>query len=254
MAAPLLAFSGNFGIHGYGLAIASGLMIALWSASQHPWCRLLGTADAFINLITTSVFVGIIGGRALYSFTEWGTFDHWTDIFFPWEGGFSVWGTVIALLIFLPAYTYYHRFPVFLTLDLCGLYALLVHAISRLGCWHAGCCGGLPSTYPWALPNSEGILAHPTQLYSALLLLICFIIVKTVLSRRENPPGRIIAWYIMCISFERLIVDFWREDRIMTLWSPTYSVHQIIAVTMLLIGIALFILSSWLNHKPYEHI
>jgi len=254
MPAPLITFSENFGIHGYGVAIASGVMIALWCASRHPWCRAFGSSEKFIDLVTSSVFVGILGGRALYALTQWNTFDHVTDVFRIWEGGFSIWGTVIALIFFLPFYAARHQLPLLLTLDLCALYAPLVHAISRLGCWHAGCCGGMPTTVPWALCNEYGVLSHPTQLYSAILLFMFFIILKKYLSRVYTRPGYVLAWYMIVIALERGIVDFWRGDRIMSAWSSICSVHQLIALVMFIMGVVALMISSRINYKPYEYL
>jgi phosphatidylglycerol:prolipoprotein diacylglycerol transferase len=254
MAAPLITFSGNFGIHGYGVAIATGVLIALWWASRHPWCRFFGSSERFVDFVISCVFVGILGGRLLYALTQWDTFEHVTDVFRIWEGGFSVWGTVIAIIIFLPFYAARHKLPVLLALDLCALYALLVHAIARLGCWYAGCCGGISTGLPWGLRNHEGVLSHPTQLYSAGILFLFFIILKRYLSRRYHRPGNILAWYMIGIALERGIVDFWREDRLMTLWSSMYSVHQLIALGMFVVGVATLIISYRLNCKPYEYL
>ncbi len=40
-------------------------------------------------------------------------------------------------------------------------------AVGRLGCFHAGCCFGVPSNLPWAVifPNVDQQPRHPTQLY-----------------------------------------------------------------------------------------
>src|SRR4051812_12119566 len=40
--------------------------------------------------------------------------------------------------------------------------------IGRIGCFFTGCCGGLPYSGFCAVPNSEGIPSHPTQLYEML--------------------------------------------------------------------------------------
>lgn len=40
-------------------------------------------------------------------------------------------------------------------------------AVGRLGCFHVGCCFGLPTNLPWAVvfPNVDQQPRHPTQLY-----------------------------------------------------------------------------------------
>ena len=40
-------------------------------------------------------------------------------------------------------------------------------AIGRLGCFHAGCCHGTPTTLPWGVDFGDGVARHPTQLYES---------------------------------------------------------------------------------------
>jgi phosphatidylglycerol---prolipoprotein diacylglyceryl transferase len=40
--------------------------------------------------------------------------------------------------------------------------------IGRIGCFLRGCCVGIRSSVPWAMDFGDGVLRHPTQLYSSI--------------------------------------------------------------------------------------
>jgi len=251
----LIHLYGPIAIHGYGVAICIGLCIALWCATQHVWCRrYIGTAR-FIDLILSAIGAGIIGGRILYSITEWHEFSTWLEIGALWDGGFSLLGTIIAVLCFIPWYSWRHNIPYFPTIDLCALYAPLFQSIARLGCLWAGCCSGIISTVPWAIYDETGtFFVHPTQLYSTLALLFVFLFLRFVITRYFKQPGHILAWYLFSAGIERATLDFWRADHY-THSATTHwiSGHQILALSISFVGLIILVYASFFLQREHTY-
>lgn len=236
----LVHIYGPFSIQSFGVMIALGLIIFVWLAGRHPLRTNYMSFDSFMDLIIVGIMSGIIGGRLLYCFTEWGSLNHWYDVFSVWEGGLSLLGTVIACGITLPLYLHYKTIPVLPTLDLVGLYAPLLQGISRIGCFLAGCCYGKPM-----INNFLCLQFHPTQLYSAALLITIFFILRYFYKTKVVHQGQPFALYLMLTSSERFFVDFFRGDRefIVNEFLSVLSLHQWISLLLFGIGVIVYIKS-----------
>ena len=232
MSKPLLHIWGPFSIQWYGLAIVVGLLIFIYLFLKDPKRKLILSTDDFFSIITISIFDGIIGGRLLFILSNWPTINSFWDIFTIWHGGFSILGTIIALLISIPLYLHYKKIPILPFLDLASVYTPLLQAISRIGCFIAGCCYGQPTTAWWAV----WCLLHPTQLYSAFLL-FCIFIFMLIARRYFTRPGAMTCLYLILVNAQRFLVDFWRADR--EFFSTFYflSIHQIICSILLVLGL-----------------
>ena len=114
-------------------------------------------------------------------------------------------------------------------MDLVATYAPLLQAISRIGCFFAGCCYGQPTLHSWAISSVECVSTHPTQLYSAASLALLFLVMYAI-RRIQLAPGQQFCIYLFFMSLERFVVDFWRADQEFTSIITTFSVAQITAL------------------------
>lgn len=235
---------GDIAINSYGLIILSGILFTLWLAQKDSLRKKYIPSQLFTDLVMNNVLAGMIGGKLLHIITEWYEYSTLTDIVTFWRGGFSVLGSVIAVTGYSIYFLHKHALNTRQTLDLIGIYAPLLQAIGRVACASAGCCYGTITNVPWAIlytnPNAHAPLnvpLHPTQLYSALLLLLLFFIIYKVIRHRVQAPGKIFACYLIGVGAERYITDFLRDDRI---WMHFLSLHQWIALCIIGVGIILF--------------
>jgi phosphatidylglycerol:prolipoprotein diacylglycerol transferase len=237
MSRELIHIYGPFSIHSFGLLIAIGLIVFVWLASRHPWRKKLVNENQFINIICISIVIGVLGGRLLYVITEWKSIGFFLEIFALWQGGFSLLGSILAIVLVLPLYLRSHNIRILPFFDLLALFAPLLQAIARLGCFFAGCCYGLPTVLPWAIvyqasdaigPACIGL--HPTQLYSAGLLFLIFLVLYFIVQHRITKAGQLLCIYLILVSIERFVVDFFRGDRELVSYLPLFSLHQYIAL------------------------
>ena len=218
----LLHIYGPIAIHSFGAMIVLGLVITLYLLHRDKPLKKIISDDQLATIFQLSFISGVAGGRIWFLITNPWVIEHWTDCFTLWNGGLSILGCIIAIIITLTFYFYNTKLPVFKILDRIALYTPLLQSISRLGCFFAGCCFGQPTNLPWAVmyENVDSLAPlhihlHPTQIYSSLLLATSFIILLLFdrYCPRSKIPGSIFALYVMLISIERFSVDFLRGDQ-----------------------------------------
>ena len=211
---------GPFSIHSYGLAIAIGLLIAVSLIKRHQWFLQLKLQDRFAEIILLSICAALLGGRLLFLLTEPQKNYSFANMTAFWEGGLSLLGAIIGVLTVLPLYLKRAGIPILRFFDLIALHAALLQSIARVGCFFAGCCYGRSTTFPWGIVytdiNSSAPLyqcIHPAQLYSATILLCIFVLHYFILQKVFQKPGQILCSYMICMSAERFLTDFWRADQ-----------------------------------------
>lgn len=252
---PYLFHIGPLYFNFYGFWIAIGVLTFLLTAGRDRIARMYVQQEQLTKLIAFSIVLGIIGGRALSVITYWQDYHSLYEIFAPWEPGYCLQGSIIALMIGIPIYLRIKKIPILAMLDLTGLYAPLMQSIARIGCFFAGCCYGAPTNIPWAItythPDTYAVRfipCHPTQLYSSLSLLILFIFMQTIARRWLHKPGQLFSMYLMGASAERFFNDFLRAEHITNLWQ---SPDQLLALVLFGIGILMLIWTSFMHSKPY---
>lgn len=254
MRRELLHIWGPFSIYSYGLAIALGLLAFLYLSLKHPWRIQLISKEKYLETVCLSLVVGLCGARLLFIISSWHRFETWSEILSFWSGGLSMMGGIIALIIFLPFYLKKINVPMLPFLDLAALFAPLLHAIARLGCFMAGCCYGKITTLPWAITYTDTqseaplhIPLHPAQLYTAALFLATFLFFYYFLQKKVTHPGQLFMVYLMIEGAMRFAMDFCRDDLeyfdIDKL--HLFTIHQWLGLGMLIAStIGLIIVSS----------
>ncbi len=252
----LLHIYGPVSIHSYGLMIAIGLIIFLYLIHRDPRFQALGLASRFNQILLIGIVAALIGGRLLFFISHPEFLTNPLDLITFWQGGFSILGTILAVLFTVPWYLKLVKIPIIPLLDLVAIYAPLLQSISRIGCLLAGCCYGIPTSRPWAIAYTDtGSIAplyvclHPTQLYSAISLLLIFSGMYFVLRHRFKKPGQLTCFYILFIGLERFIIDFWRGDRATSL---LFSLNQYVAVGMVIGALIGFTYITIYHHRHHK--
>lgn len=236
---------GPFGIQSYGMFIALGIIIGIIAGRYNKRFTQLHLENSYLDIIMVSIIAGCIGGRLLEIISEPLLYSHWYDWFALWEGGFSILGTIISIIIVVPFYLKKINVPIMPLFDLVSIYAPLCQSIARLGCFAAGCCYGVATnnicsvtyTNPHTLA-AYGIAIHPTQLYSSAILFGIFLFMYFIAQHHSKKNGEIFAIYLTLAASERFFVDFWRADRIMI--THYLSFHQLVALGIILVMVIFY--------------
>jgi len=214
---------GPLWVNGYGLMIAVGFLFFSFFAYSHPWRKKNVSSEDFLSFLFFGFLSAVVGGRLLYVIYEPPkTLNQLIEVFSPWVGGFSLFGSIIAVLICVPIFLRVKRIKILRFFDVIALYTPLMLTFSRIGCFLAGCCHGAVAknsacwTVKFTDPHSLAPLntpLYPTQLYSSLASFIIFMILLVVEKKAKKLPGTIIMLFLMLESVSRFAIDFFRGDR-----------------------------------------
>ena len=142
---------GPLALHAYGLAIALGVLAAVWLSNKR-WVALGGTADDITALATWGVPVGIIGARVYHVLTDFELYrDDLPQALALWDGGLGIWGGIAggvgAGLIVCKK----RGLAVLTLMDVVAPPLALAQAIGRWGNYFNQELFGRPTTQPWAI-------------------------------------------------------------------------------------------------------
>lgn len=185
-------------IDSYSVLFISGFIAGGWVLSQRTKKLGIESAD-FLQFSAVITLSAIIGARLFYALFEFGidnlppplAFFHYPSVFFYKEGGFVIYGGLIAGTLSGYIYAKRKKFPVGSIADAAISAVFLGIFFGRLGCLFNGCCFGErcsvsnPFTLPWnsfqpgtAAYDFHYNLQHysiiNTQLISALAALFFF--------------------------------------------------------------------------------
>ena len=242
----ILHIYGPLWINGYGSMIATGFLLFIYLTYKHPLRKKSLSGETYLNTLFAGLISAIIGGRFLFVISNLNMFkNNPLEIFYPWIGGFCLLGSILGILVTIPLYLRKQNIAVLPLADLISLYAPLLQAISRIGCFLAGCCYGIAinpsSILSVTFTNLESLAPlniplHPTQLYSSAASLLIFFILQAITTLKKVKVGIIFFLYLLLESIARFTVDFWRADRdiIKSYFSGEFplSLTQLIAISI----------------------
>lgn len=230
-------------VHGYGLMIAIGIIVALLVAEKRA--AKLGMNTDYIYTATFLIaIIGFLGGKLMFMIVEWR--QTIADPLAMLKGnGFVVYGGIITG--FITALVYCHMkkisFPEYA--DLLTPCVAIAQGFGRIGCFMAGCCYGRP-TNSWIgviFKNSpyapNGVKVIPTQLFSSAGDFLIFLLLS-LYSKKRKTKGQVTAMYFILYSIGRFIIEIFRNDdrgRVGNL-----STAQFTGIFMLICGLVAFII------------
>lgn len=264
---PIAFKIGGFAIYWYGILVAGGFLVGLWTASRR--C-VLDKLDGKVisDLGVWIILAGMIGARAMHVVTYWEEqyVDQPLSHLLDFRGGGLVFhGGFIGAVLAVILYTRLHgKQPLRKIADAFAPSIPLGQALGRLGCLMYGCCFGTACDLPWAIQfpahspaftalgqapadAAHSLYVHPTQIYSALLNVALYGGLAW-LYRHKRFDGQVFGLYLAGYSINRFVVEFFRGDyQAEQLWFGWVKPGQQLSLFLLPIGIALIIL---LRRRP----
>jgi phosphatidylglycerol:prolipoprotein diacylglycerol transferase len=207
------------------------------------------------DLLFWASLTALVGSRAVYVMQNPEHFDTWTQWFNLRTGGLVFYG---AMLAGLPAGTYmmkHHKIPFYKMWDILGAAFPIAHAVSRIGCFAAGCCYGRHSDGPLAViftnPMSVAPLntpLHPVQLYEASWLLITGLTVNLFYSRK-GFNGQVMLLYLCMYTAGRSAIETFRGDEarglfLESVFGDTLSYSQGVSMILAMLAFAVFLFGA----------
>jgi phosphatidylglycerol:prolipoprotein diacylglycerol transferase len=257
---PVLLRFGRFVISSYGLLLALSFMIGIFWSMHRAKKRGIDQ-NLVMDLALIIVFCAIVGSRLMYVVTHLDEFrGRWLDTFNPFQSsgqiglaGLTMLGGVVLSLIALVIFCRVKKLSMLRLADILAPAFGLGIFFTRIGCFLTGCCYGKACELPWAVrfplsspagsdPELQGLMLHPTQLYSALYGLgIMGLLVW--LDRKPRPDGSLMAAFFMLYGLCRFFIDFVRAYEAsvkVVLFGYGITFNQVISFLMFVAGLVIW--------------
>lgn len=259
---PVFIETGFGTIYSYGamgaLAFIVGCGLVLWRS------RRLGLDfNRVADVIFWMAISGLIGARLVFALQQPEAIETLGDLFDLRRGGLVFYG---SFLVGIPVgfwLMWRSELPIFALWDIFGTAWPLSHAISRVGCFAAGCCYGLPTDSPLAVtfPEGsaiapEGVPLHPVQLYEAAAL-VGIAGITNLFYRHRRFDGQVCLLYLLLYAVVRSITEVFRGDLERGYFLPellgqvlTYS--QGMSLVLAVVALAVFLVGARRAAGPTE--
>jgi phosphatidylglycerol---prolipoprotein diacylglyceryl transferase len=243
-----------FGIplYAYGLmltlSVIGGRLLAIRLAAR------AGIDPKLADRCAVWTFAGaFVGARLLFVATNLDQFDSvaW------WKGGVVAYGGFLGGLAAAIAFCRIHDLPLLAWADCVAPSLCVGLALTRVGCFLAGCDFGRDWNGPWAvrfpagspasvqqarlglLPSGavESLPVHPTQLYESLAGVLLLFLVFAV-RRHQRVSGQALAAFAVGYGLLRYAIEIVRADADRGAVGP-WSTSQFVAMATVLAALAL---------------
>ena len=241
----LIEIGGKSYVTLYGICIAIGVVLCIMTL--HFLGNKLKVNKQFLSLVETIAYCAILVGffsaalfQGIYTYIDTGVFSLNSGITF-------LGGLIGGVVSFIGIYLVLRkkatgRITDILPIAPCCI--LIAHSLGRLGCFFAGCCGGI-QTDSWLgiqFPNTF-YKVYPTQLFESIFLLIAFIVLS-LLVYYKNFKYTFVA-YLGAYGIWRFLIEFIRGDERGS-FIGSISPSQFWALLMVALAIPVFFLLKYL--------
>ena len=238
---PILAKIGPLYVYSYGLMVAIGFAAATLLAYRHA-DEFRINKERVIDLGIVMLISGVLGARIVYVALN---FQYYArnpmEIINLTRGGLVWYGAFIFGMAASALFVRKNRISFRTAADLFAPYIALAQAFGRIGCFLNGCCYGSAAPSGFILSvifPEESISRYPTQIFSAIALLLIFAILR-VWQKKRHFNGEIFLGYGLLYSMKRFSVEFFRGDNPKLLYGLTIS--QLVSAVIFIVCSALFI-------------
>jgi len=231
---------GSISLYLYGAMYVLGTIICIlwiWKISKISF-------EVVSDLGAITLLGGVLGGRIFYIFAY--NFSYYIEnpleIFAVWNGGMSIHGGLIGGIF---AFIWFCKKN---KLDWKTLADFLIPALAislmlgRFGNFINGELVGRITTLPWGVNFGDGMIRHPSQIYSMIKDFIIAIIFLFIILKYKNNKfwgnGQLFFAFIATYGVMRFFVEFFRtpDPQIGLLWLGL-SIGQILSIIVIIIGI-----------------
>lgn len=226
-------------IYWYAIIIAAGFLLAVFYALKRSKEFHL-TEDHLTGMLIVAVPLAIICARAYYVIFEFEKYrDNLISVFYIWEGGIAIYGSIIGALLGVFIYCRYKKISIVRFLDIGALGLMIGQAIGRWGNFVNAEAYGGETSLPWRMELSGGMCVHPTFLYESLWNTVGFIVLHFY-SKHRRFDGEIFWLYILWYGIGRAMIEGLRTDSLY-LFGTGIRTSQALAIVSAVIALAVLI-------------
>lgn len=234
---PEICRIGPVTIYSYGLMLVAAFFAGSYLATLQAKREGLDP-DLIFNLCFLVFIFGIIGARAFYVLNDLSFYlRNPLEIMMLQHGGLAWFGGAIFGALAAILFIRKNKLGLLRILDLLVPFIALGQAIGRIGCLLNGCCFGRVSEFGIYFKVFDQVLI-PTQLYSSLLLLFIFFVLR-FMQDKKHPPGQILCAYLFLYSIKRFFIEYLRNDSPRIFYGLT--IFQLLSLAMFVVSLLILI-------------
>lgn len=236
---------GPFTLHGYGLMIAIGAILAYLTVEYRAKKKGL-QYELIFSLFWWCLIGGILGAKVLYLLTQIKSIIADPSTLLKVSEGFVVYGGIIGGILGGLLYCKKQKLNFLKYFDIVMPSIALAQGFGRMGCILAGCCYGLETKNSFSLVFQDSAYAPndvhlvPTQPISSALNFLNFAAL-VIISKYVKADGQVAGFYLIFYSAGRFILEFFRGD-LERGSIGALSTSQFIAVILFVIGLSIVII------------
>jgi phosphatidylglycerol---prolipoprotein diacylglyceryl transferase len=220
---PELFRIGSFPVTTYGIFLAVGMLLALFTASRLG-ARDGISRDRIYDLGLWTLVGGLIGSKLLMLMVEDNV--NVLSLDFLRSGG-VFYGGLIGGFLTVVGLVWYYKLPFWKVADALAPGVALGQAFGRQGCFAAGCCWGEVCDGPLGVhfsdlgheytgvpvvgPDGSDLYLWPTQLIESFAMFAVFGFLVW-LHRRKKFSGQVLITYGIIYAILRFSIEFIRDD------------------------------------------
>ncbi len=211
---------GPIKVHGYGLMIAIGVVLAFMIAEARAPKKKLD-AERIWPLGIWCAVGGFLGAKVLYVITEYKELFAGRMTFRDVLYGFVVYGGIIGGILAGYLYCKVKKLNFLKYFDIVMPSIALAQGFGRIGCFLAGCCYG-KETDAWygmefnhsVYHNMIGVKVIPTQLIMSAANFVHFFLLIWIAKKvyQTGKDGVVAGCYLLFYSIGRFLIEFLRDD------------------------------------------
>lgn len=238
-------------IKSYGLLLALsfvlGMLLSVRRGRRYDLAPEPITDLVFIVLVSS-----LIGVRLFFVLTHLGQFQPWYRAFFLWDGGLTLYGGILGAILAVAYVTRRKGIPFLVVADIFSPGVALGIGITRIGCFLAGCCYGMPTGCSCAVKFPLGspawkqfgdVAVHPSQLYGSLGGFLVFGLLL-LLERFSSYRGATFGRFLMLYGLSRFLIDFTRYYEPTQVMLFGWSNNQWISLGFMAVGLVVLVLGA----------
>ena len=244
---PIAFQFGPLTITWYGVMVAAGFLVGLWTASRRGLSSGIA-AERILDLGPWLIVGTIIGARTLYVVSYWHeqfAGQPIAEIFKVWRGGLVFYGGFIGATLAGILYARMKDLSLWKLADVVAPSIALGSVFGRIGCLLNGCCYGRECNLPWAIHFPLGHQTyphgvHPTEVYDSFLNLVLYAGLA-FFYRHKKFDGAVFAAYLVGYSLFRSFVEMFRGDYPQHYLGGWATPAQLVSFGILIAGVVLWL-------------
>ena len=222
---------GSLTVHGYGLMIGIGFILAMLLA-EYRAKRLGLREEAIIDITIIAGVSGFLGAKLLYVIVEFDEFIKNPKAVLG-SAGFVVYGGIIAGVLCCMLYCKVKKLNFMEYFDLVMPEIALAQGFGRIGCFLAGCCYGKKLSTPIVIGTIE-FARIPVQIIESMAEFILFIVLF-ILSKK-NRDIDLLRIYLVIYAVIRFADEFLRGDKIRGIYGGVSTAQWISLIILFVYG------------------